>query len=347
MRVLLIKMSSLGDVVHALPAVSDAAARGIRFDWVVEEAFAEIPARHPAVDRVLPIAWRRWRQHLVRDRQALGRFVSGLREHRYDLILDAQGLYKSAVVTGLAHGRRKAGFSRSSAREAGAAVFYDMALPVPRGQHAIVRLRQLFAAALGYPTPDTDAPLDFGIAPAQRLEAQSDGCVFLHGTTWDSKHWPVRFWQDLGRLARSDGFALALPAGNESELTRARGIGGPLATVWDRLPLDRLMEALTGSRLVIGVDSGLSHLAAALSVPTLVLYGSTSSLLTGCRGARVRNLQADFPCAPCLDRVCGYRGVPVLLEERPVEPPCFSTLPPDRVWREARELIDADRPVHL
>lgn len=382
MRVLLVKMSSLGDVIHALPAVSDAAARGVRFDWVVEEAFADIPARHPAVDRVLPIAWRRWRRNLGRDRRALGRFVTRLRERRYDLVLDAQGLFKSAAVTAMARGRRKAGFSRSSAREGGAAAFYHVRLPVPREQHAIVRQRQLFAAALGYPTPEVDSPLDYGIAAAPgQMRGPGPGdhrCAFLHGTTWDSKHWPARFWQDLAGLARSDGFALALPAGSESELTRALEIGAaeggptvridgaastegdatavplreaavglPVATIWNRIPLGQLMDELGRCRLAIGVDSGLSHLAAALSLPTLVLYGSTSSRLTGCRGVWVRNLQAEFPCAPCLDRVCGYRGAPVRLEEGVVEPPCFSSLPPDRVWREARELIDADRRLHL
>jgi heptosyltransferase-1 len=347
MRVLLVKMSSLGDVIHALPAVSDAAGHGVRFDWVVEEAFAEIPARHPAVDRVLPIAWRRWRRNLRRDRQVLGAFVSELRERRYDLILDAQGLFKSAAVTALARGSRRAGFSRSSAREGGASLFYGQPLAVPREQHAVVRLRQLFAAALGYPTPADDSPLDYGIAPARGPGPPNDRCALLHGTTWHSKHWPLRFWQDLARRVRGEGFTLALPAGNESELTRALDIGGPEATVWNRIPLGQLMDALAGCRLAIGVDSGLSHLAAALALPTLVLYGSTSSRLTGCRGPRVRNLQAEFPCAPCLNRVCNYRGAPVLLGDNAVEPPCFSTLPPDRVWREAQELIDADRLLHL
>jgi heptosyltransferase I len=153
MRVLVVKMSSLGDVVHALPAVSDAAtalaSRDITFDWVVEEAFAAIPSRHPAVAEVLPIAWRRWRGDLRAHRPALQSFVRRLRGRRYDVVLDAQGLVKSAAVTALARGGVKAGLSRRSAREAAAAWAYGRRIVVPREQHAVDRLRQLFASALG------------------------------------------------------------------------------------------------------------------------------------------------------------------------------------------------------
>ena len=149
MRVLLIKMSSLGDVIHALPAVSDAYARGIRFDWVVEESFSAIPERHPAVENVLPIGWRRWRRNLLGSRTELSSFVKKLRAKQYDLILDAQGLLKSAAVLGLSRGNLKAGFSSSTAREGAAAAFYNRKITVATGQHAIDRQRQLFQERLG------------------------------------------------------------------------------------------------------------------------------------------------------------------------------------------------------
>ena len=360
MRVLLVKMSSLGDVVHALPAISDAAAHGVRFDWVVEEAFAAIPRLHPAVDRVLPIGWRRWRSSLTRHRRELSAFRNRLRERRYDLVLDAQGLVKSAAVTSLARGARKAGFSWSSAREPAAALVYDGRIRVAKGQHAIVRLRRLFAQAHEYPEPGPDARLDYGIcsgleAPGSHARVADPGmsaddgpCVLLHGTTWASKHWPLAFWKALALQARAEGFALALAAGSDPELARSREIAGRASVqIWDRLPLEALIESLSSARIVIGVDSGLAHLAAALGIPTLVIYGSTSSARTGCRGEVVKNLQAEFPCAPCLRRSCAYRGEAVSWQGQEVVPACYSTLPPERVWREAGDLLNADRLLHL
>ncbi len=336
MRVLVVKMSSLGDVVHALPGVTDAARAlgdGVRFDWVVEEAFAAIPACHPAVDRVLPIAWRRWRGDLRRHRPALTDFVRSLRSERYDVVVDAQGLIKSAAVTALARGSVKAGLSRACAREGLAALAYGRRIVVPKGGHAVDRVRRLFAGALDYPAP-TGEP-DFGLAPA----AQPSGrCVLLHGTTWESKHWPERFWIDLARRAGADR-EVVLPWGDDAERSRAERIAAAApARVLPRGPLAALMAELAGASLVIGVDSGLAHLAAALGVPTLVVYGPTSSALTGCRGARVRNLQAEFPCSPCLARQCRYRGPPQPVDGVAVEPACFATVTPERVWQAAGAL---------
>jgi heptosyltransferase-1 len=336
MRVLVVKMSSLGDVVHALPGVTDAARAlgdGVRFDWVVEEAFAAIPARHPAVDRVLPIAWRRWRGDLRRHRRALGDFLRQLRAERYDVVLDAQGLIKSAAVTALARGGVKAGLSRASAREGAASLAYGRRVVVPQGAHAVDRVRRLFAGALGYPVPAGEP--DFGLVPPGALSGR---CVLLHGTTWDSKHWPERFWIDLARRAGADR-EVVLPWGDDAERARAERIAAAApARVLPRGPLEALMDELASAGLVIGVDSGLAHLAAALGVPTLVVYGPTSSELTGCRGERTRNLQADFPCSPCLSRQCRYRGPPQPVDGIAVEPPCFSTLTPELVWRIAGEL---------
>jgi len=352
MRVLVVKMSSLGDVVHALPAVSDAAAalasRAIVFDWVVEEAFAAIPSRHPAVAEVLPIAWRRWRGDLRANRAALRGFAAQVRSRRYDVVLDAQGLVKSAAVTALARGDVKAGLSRRSAREAAAALAYGRRIVVPREQHAVDRLRQLFAAALGYALPT--GPPDFAIAPrstAGGAPAQRR-CVLLHGTTWASKLWPVRFWNAIAARAAAAGFDVLVPWGSAAEQARAGEIvAGTDARVLERSTLPVLMDELARASLVIGVDSGLAHLAGALEVPTLVIYGSTSSRLTGCLGRRVRNLQAQFPCAPCVARACRYAGPPEHWQGEIVTPACYARVPPELVWQAAEELVDADRVLHL
>lgn len=349
MRVLVIKMSSLGDVVHALPGVTDAAAAlgsEARFDWVVEEAFAPIPARHPAVGEVLPVAWRRWRGNLWSNRARLRDFASILRARRYDVVLDAQGLIKSAAVCALARGDVKAGLSRNSAREGAAAVCYTRRVSVPTGQHAVDRIRQLFAGALRYPVPQGAA--DFGLSEACVPPSATPRCLLLHGTTWDSKHWPEGFWRILADRARAAGFEVLLPWGSEVERQRAQRIAADgHGRVLERLPLTELIDVLAGCALVIGVDSGLAHLAAALAVPTVVVYGPTSSALTGCRGRRVDNLQSTLSCSPCLARTCRYRGPEQVWQDRVVRPACFASVDPDRAWSAAMELVNADRILHI
>ncbi|MEJ2060256.1 MAG: lipopolysaccharide heptosyltransferase I [Gammaproteobacteria bacterium] len=329
MRVLLIKMSSLGDVVHALAAVTDAqrALPDVRFDWVVEEAFSEVPAWHPAVDQVIPIAQRRWRRDWAGSRDERRAFRKRLRAQRYDLVLDAQGLIKSAVVARLARGPR-AGLNRHSAREPLAALAYRQRIDVPKGQHAVVRLRALFAAALGYPVPQT--PVDYGIArdrlPAVDTARQS--LVFLHGTTWPSKQWPESYWKTLAGQAASAGLEVLLPWGSDAEHERARRIAEISgARVLPRLGLSELAATIAAARGVVGVDTGLAHLAAALSVPAVILYGATRPALTGTYGENQIHLNADFPCSPCLRRECRYTAA------SSVRPACYEAMTPERVWR--------------
>lgn len=343
MKALLIKMSSMGDVVHALPAVTDAAVFGVRFDWVVEEAFAAIPGMHPAVENVISIGWRRWRRDLWSTRGELQGFSRNLRASEYDLVLDAQGLLKSACVLARSRGRDKVGFDRRSARESLAASFYHRRVGVPTSQHAVDRQRQLFASAFGYVLPQS--PPDFGLATGVAQDAR---CVLLHGTTWTSKHWPEVMWREIARKADVAGMQVVLPWGNPTERQRAERIAaGGRARVLDALSMQQLIDELKAARLVVGVDSGLTHLAGAMGVATVTIYGSTDSSLTGCRGASVLNLQAQFPCAPCLSRDCRYQGEVQTWQDQPVSPACYSRLHPDSVWNSAMELLDADRVLHI
>ena len=331
MRLLVVKLSSLGDVVHALPAVTDAsrAIADLEVHWVVEEAYRDIPALHPAVSRVIPIALRRWRRSWRGAVAEIGDCISALRRDTYDVVLDAQGLIKSSVVAGLCRGVR-AGFDRASAREPLAAIGYRSGIAVAKGYHAIDRQRALFAGALGYRCPT--APLDYGLLRANPSRA---GVVLAHGTTWASKRWPEAFWVELAcRLMRS-GIAATLPWGSDVERDRARRIaaGAPGAVVAERTDLRGMIDLLRRSAAVVSVDSGIGHLAAALGVPTIAVYGPTDPNLTGCRGEAVESLPAQFECAPCLARRCAYRGEPRVVAGARVEPPCFSTVTPERVWQ--------------
>lgn len=296
MRVLVVKTSSLGDIVHTLPALSDAqAARPeIRFDWAVEEGFAEIPGWHPAVDRVIPVALRRWRKRPVHSllshewkecRRALQR------EH-YDCIIDAQGLLKSAWVASRAQGVR-VGYDRLSAREPLAALSYHQRMPVLRNQHAVERTRQLFARALGYRVPESlgdyglDAALFHGSSvPGRRL-------VFLHGTTRAAKHWPEPYWIALAHRAADAGYDVQLLWGNDHERERAERVAqASRAQVMPRLNLQGVATVLAQATAVVAVDTGLGHLAAALGVPGVSLYGVTAPARVGTYGSRQLHLTA-------------------------------------------------------
>lgn len=341
MKALLIKMSSMGDVVHALPAVTDAAQAGVRFDWVVEEAFAAIPRLHADVERVVTIGWRRWRRDLWSSRRELKHFFRNLRATEYDLVLDAQGLLKSAVVLASSRGLDKVGFDRP--REPLAASWYRRRIDVPTDQHAVDRQRQLFANAFGYELPQS-LPR-FGLASNAEPGSR---CLLLHGTTWASKQWPEAMWSDLAQKAHEAGMQVVLPWGDLEERQRAERIAeAGSAQVLDALSIERLIDELKKARLVIGVDSGLTHLAGALGVATVTIYGSTDNRLTGCRGESVLNLQAEFPCAPCLSRVCRYQGEVQNWRDRPVAPACYSRLHPETVWNSAMELLDARRVLHI
>lgn len=332
MKLLLVKTSSLGDVLHALPALTEAKAHvpALECHWVVEEAYAAIPTWHPAVTRVLPLALRRWRRAPLAALRSgeWSVFSSALRGRRYDCVLDAQGLLKTAPVTLLARGAT-VGFDRHSAREGLAALVYKRRVAVDRRQHAVQRLRVLFGAALGYQPGPT--PPDYGIV-RERLPAstqQGDYVVFLHGSSWPSKLWPQAHWRALIDHAGQAGLRVLLPWGDATEHSRAQAlaVGAPHAKVLAALDLPQLAATLAGARGVVGVDSGPTHLASALGVPTVSLYGATDPELTGTWGTRQRRLQAVYACAPCLRRDCRFA-----LDDGP-QPPCFGQMNAATVWQ--------------
>ncbi len=287
MRVLIVKTSSMGDVLHTLPALTDAmqAIAGIRFDWVVEEGFAQIPSWHEAVDRVIPVALRRWRKAWFSDPVKAERraFRETLRAVHYDAVIDAQGLVKSAaLVTRLAYGL-KHGMDWQSAREPLASLFYNRRHHIAKQQHAVERTRELFAKSLGYSKPQTQG--DYAIAQHFVKESTTGApyAVFLHATTRDDKHWPEARWRDLLALMATSGLKIKLPWGAPHEEARARRLaeGFDYVEVLPRLSLEKVARELAGARMVVSVDTGLSHMAAALDRPNFTLYGPTDPGLIG------------------------------------------------------------------
>ena len=339
MRVLLIKTSSLGDVLHTLPALTDAAEAipGIRFDWVVEEAFAEIPEWHPAVDRVIRVAIRRWRKSplkAVLSGEWLA-FRRQLREQEYDLVLDAQGLIKSALLSRMSKGR-VVGLDKNSAREPLASRFYQQGFSVERGEHAIIRLRKLFAKALDYELP-ASAP-DYGI---NRVDPEEDeatpSILFVHGTTWATKHWPDQYWVELAGIVNSAGYKVLLPWGSAEERARAERIAADHdAEILPRGSLNLLSRRIQQAAGAICVDSGIAHLVAAQGIPSVTIYGATSAHLTGTMGNHQLHAEVQFDCAPCLSRECDFRGA------SDVRPDCYQSVPPNDVWQKLQSEVNRD-----
>lgn len=344
MRVLLVKTSSLGDVIHTLPALTDAtdAIANIQFDWIVEENFAEIPRWHPAVNEVIPVAIRRWRKNFWQTWKSgeWKAFKQFIRSHHYDLVIDAQGLLKSAWLTRYANAP-VAGLDKNSAREPIASRFYNYSYSVAWGQHAVERIRQLFAQALHYPLPHNLG--NYGLDRSHLLTNQSTTnpyIVFLHGTTWETKHWPEYYWRQLAEKLNAQAINIKLPWGNDKEQARANRIAKnlPYAEVLPKLTLQGIATILANANACVAVDTGLGHLAAALDIPTLSLFGPTNPNLTGAYGKDQIHLIGNHPhCIPCLKKQCAYQPTIQdkqafdLIQEQPL---CFSQLNPVVVFNQ-------------
>jgi heptosyltransferase I len=297
MRILLVKTSSLGDVIHNLPVATDLRRRfaDAVIDWVVEESFADLPRLHPAVRKIIPVAVRRWRKALLSPATwtEIGAYRRAVTAERYDAVLDTQGLLKSALIAARARGQ-KMGYAADSVREPLAARFYDRTFAIPRNLHAVERNRRLAAAAFGYSVDEL--PLDYGIA-APPLAAPwlpaGDYAVLLTATSRADKEWPEADWLALGQALITMGMRCVLPAGSAAERERAERLAATLgrAVAAPPLGLTELAGLMAGARIVIGVDTGLTHLAAALDRPTVAIFCGSDPTLTGVfAGARAVNL---------------------------------------------------------
>lgn len=286
LKLLIVKTSSLGDVIHNLPIIHDIRTQhpNAEIDWVVEESFADIPKLHPGVNRVIPVAIRRWRKAIFNQNTwaEIKAAKYSISQQPYDVILDTQGLIKSGLITAMSRGH-KHGFDKNSAREPLASYFYNTSHPVTRNQHAVARIRTLAALTFDYSIP-TDLP-NYGIAASAQtvFNLASPYVVGLHGTSRDSKLWPVAHWIQLGTELAKLNLQLALPWASAAEHQRALQIAGALnnAHVLPKQRIAQLATIISQARASVGVDTGLSHLSVALSIPTVAIYTDTNPALTG------------------------------------------------------------------
>ncbi|MCH9613914.1 MAG: Lipopolysaccharide heptosyltransferase 1 [Chlamydiia bacterium] len=324
-RALLVKVSSMGDLTHALPAITDAkkALPELVFDWVVDEAFQEVPMLHPAVDRVIPFAHRRWKKTPWTSKGEVFNRIGLMRQIKYDTIIDGQTSFKAAIITALAKGR-KCGPDWHSSREKGVQFAYHDCFTVPKYQHAIDRLRQLFAYSLNYPLPDT--PPDYGI-DLDRLIAPSFDLpkayrVFILHGSWASKTYPEQYCHELIQLSRD--CPILLPWGNESEHLRSKRLAEPYSHVHvlPRLSLRELCMVLKSAQGAISMDTGPAHLTAMLGTPQVTLYGPTDPALIGTIGKNQVHLTTPLDCSMCYKMECSHPS------KVKMDPACFAGLTP-------------------
>jgi heptosyltransferase-1 len=302
--ILFIKTSSLGDVVHHMPAVTDARQHcpNARLTWVVEEAFAPLARLHPAVDEVIPVSTRRWRSQLLNAQtwRELSTFKARLKSITAEKVIDTQGLIRSALIARTAMGERH-GYDAASIKEPVASWFYDVKHTVARDQHAVMRNRALTGLSLGY---SPGAAIDYGLIKPPRTDGARYAVLF-HGTSRASKEWREVDWIGTGKWLQAQGLEVVLPWGNERERLRSERLKAaiPGSRILDRLPLDEAAKVIANASLVVGVDTGLLHLAAAYEVPLIAVFLATDPGLTGPVGNGPITLVGGKDVYPSFERV--------------------------------------------
>ena len=284
MKILIVRVSSLGDVVHNMPMVADILRRhpDAAIDWVVEEAYVDLVRLNPGVRRIIPLGLRRWRKNLFSSgtRTEMRAFRDALRADAYDVVFDTQGLFKTGLVmrmARLADGGRRIGLANGtedSGYEGISRIFHTTSVPVGLRTHAVERARLVAAAALGY---RIETPADFRLdAPALSpawLPAEPYAVLF-HGTARAAKQWPAEYWIRIARFVAARGLRILLPWGSAKEYGAACDLAEhmPNATVLPKLQMMEAVLLAQRSALAIGVDTGLTHIAAAYNRPTIELY---------------------------------------------------------------------------
>ena len=298
MRILLVKLSSLGDVVHTLPVVQDilAAMPHAQIDWVVEKAFASLLTQVKGVQRIIPCELRRWRKTFwtPKTRAEWRGFIKDLQTDSYDAVIDLQGLTKSAVVARLAkltpNGKRYAMANQTdgSGYEAPTRWVADVAIELAPHSHAVQRGRELAARALGYsiqnvPEYAFNYPSKVPADQFKRAQAAHEKIVFIHGTSRPDKEWPLQNWVELGLRMAASGNQVVLVHGTAAELRTSQAIASQLpgSIVWPLLALDALTQELAPCAGAVGVDSGVSHIAVALGLAHVQIYNFDTAWRTG------------------------------------------------------------------
>ena len=332
MRVLIIKLTSMGDLMHALPALTDAvkAIPNIEFDWVVDKTFSEVPLWHPAVKNVITTAHRQWKKNIIQSWREglLSQFNQKLNKYDYDLVIDLQNNMKSATVSWFYKGDVH-GFDKGYCRERFAYKAYKHRYAIPENQHAINRIRQILSQALAYPLvdslPDYGTNFEQYDLPELNFVLPEKYLIFVHNASWLSKIWPLTSWQGLINKVVDHGYSVLLPCGNDEEQQRAQEIAAvnEKAHALPRLTLNEIAALTYRADGAMCSDTGLAHLAAVAGTPAQTIYGATDTDLIGTVGRHQHHIVSEMNCAPCYKRTCprpeAINGEPVCMDEISIE----------------------------
>ena len=302
MRILIIKTSSLGDVVHSLPIIEDIKINypNSIIDWVTEENYTDIIKMHKGINKVIPVSIRSWRKKLftVQTWLEITAFKKNIQSQYYDCVIDTQGLFKSGVITQLSRSINKCGYDKKSAREPIASNFYHYCYSVGQNLHAVERNRMLAGRALNYDIAKRE--IKYGIHPPDHSykhefinELPEKYILGFHGTSLDSKLWDINQWVELGKKLIENGYFLVLTWGNKLEKIRAEKISKQVgnAYVLPKVGISLLAVIIEKSHAVVGVDTGLLHLAVALNKPAIGIYIKTNSAITGLFGEDIKKFK--------------------------------------------------------
>ncbi len=352
MKILVVRLSSLGDILHMFPAISD--LRGCfpeaEIHWLVEPAFAEMVSWHSAVNKVIAVPLRRHKKSWWKIPGLLRHLKKQLKAEHYDLVLDAQGLLKSALLSRLP-GIDIYGFDTNSARESLAARFYKKTAKVATGLHVVEKNRQLVAQLFG---ADISHYADFGLEKfrqkqhdlPERLKGFVDKpcIVLLHGTTWNSKYWPEASWMELVHLLTQQGLRCLLPWGNEEEHQRALRLSSDGAQVLPKLSLIELTSVLLHAQGFVSVETGIGHLATVLNIPGIMLHGPTDPEYSGILNKSCLHITSGLDCSPCFKRDCPIPSPPPQAGEGVNKiPPCQQAITAQMVFEKYMALVDTTR----
>ena len=331
------------------PAISDLRRHfpDAEIHWLVEPAFAEVVSWHGAVDQTITVPLRAHKKIWWKIPGLLNKLRQQLRAKKYNVVLDAQGLIKSALLARLG-GTSVFGFDSSGARESLAARLYDKTANIPSGLHVIEKNRQLVEVLF---KADISAKVDYGLEKYRRGQMQielsetlkvftsSPYLVLLHGTTWNSKYWPEKYWLELIQLLSERGLRCLIPWGNEIEHQRAKYFqikSGEFVQVLPKLSLSELMRVLLHAHAFISVETGIGHLAAVFDVPGIMLHGPTNPEYSGILQKNCVHLTSGIKCSPCFKRDC-----PKLQKAKEI-PPCQNEIKPLLVFNRCQELLSTN-----
>ena len=325
MKLLLMKLSSLGDLLHVFPVLTALQQQvpNLEVTWVVESGFAEVPLWHPAVKQVILAPFRQIKKEGfgLAAVKKIWTLIRALRQEQYDYVIDAQGLFKSAILAKFARGQL-VGFGKGSSREK-VSWFYRQKVSASWDWHAIQRIEALFKVIK--PIDLNLQTLDYGLPLWKKNNNKT--AFFAHGTTWTSKHYPDILWQELVGLVTAAGWQVWLPHSNSKELKRTEFLKiNDKVEVLPKISLSAIKDKLYEVDVMVSVDTGLAHIAAAIGLPNITLYGPTDPKAIGTVGQNQQHVTARFECAPCRKKSCFH-------PDRFIEPspPCFRMVSPQQV----------------